>query len=296
MASSLGLETPTVVAKTIEVLDSLVLAGASEDSLNEGLTIWQLPALAPADTDSVNESLRSWEGLLTGNTAMSLSDVKEILRVGKVGAPESWLHACAQLEHWTVMMATVLGAGHESVAWLLSLARLSQTKALVFNRQSSVDPTLPLAMLSRLHLTFHAFFESVQGGGPALLPDLSSLVRELRERRLVCPRLSPAMQRLLGGVPTASTPAGGSGAASNARESVADVNATPVARLQIGPGRNLGVCIRTANAAGDAIPLMDDGRRSFCLAYHYVGRCNMNCGGKVSHRPLTRNEEHRLHA
>jgi hypothetical protein len=39
MANALGLETPTVVAKTIGVLDSLVLAGASEDSLSEGLTI-----------------------------------------------------------------------------------------------------------------------------------------------------------------------------------------------------------------------------------------------------------------
>jgi hypothetical protein len=95
MAQTLGLETPTIVAKTVEVLDSLVFAGASEDSLSEGLTIWQFPALAPADTDSVNETLRSWEGLLTGGMAMSLSDVKEILRVGKVGAPKSWLHACA---------------------------------------------------------------------------------------------------------------------------------------------------------------------------------------------------------
>jgi hypothetical protein len=87
MAGRLGLESPTIVAKMSDVLDSLVLVWASEDSLNEGLTIWQFPALAPADTDSVNESLRSWEGLLTGNTAMSLADVKEILRVGKVGAP-----------------------------------------------------------------------------------------------------------------------------------------------------------------------------------------------------------------
>jgi hypothetical protein len=137
MASSLGLETPTVVAKTIEVLDSLVLAGASEDSLNEGLTIWQLPALAPADTDSVNESLRSWEGLLTGNTAMSLSDVKEILRVGKVGAPESWLHACAQLEHWTVMMATVLGAGHESLRGLAP-----QPSPVVSDKGPGVQPAV----------------------------------------------------------------------------------------------------------------------------------------------------------
>jgi hypothetical protein len=293
MAGSLGLETPTIVAKTVEVLDSLVLAGASEDSLSEGLTIWQFPALAPGDTDSVNKSLRSWESLLTGNTAMSLSDVKEILRVGKVGAPESWLHTCAQLEHWTVVMATVLGAGHKAVAWLLSLARLARTKALVFDRQSTADPKLPLAMLTRIHLTFHAFFESVQGGGPALLPDLSSIVRELRERLLVCPLLSPAMQQLL---KPAATPiaTGGSGSGSS-RESTADVNPLPVSRLQIGPGRNLGVCIRTATAAGDSIPLTDDGRRSFCLAYHYVGRCNLNCGGKASHRPLTPAEDRRLH-
>jgi hypothetical protein len=65
MAEDLCLEAPTIVAKTVEVLDSLVFAGASEDSLNEGLTIWQFPALAPADTDLVNESLRSWEGLLS---------------------------------------------------------------------------------------------------------------------------------------------------------------------------------------------------------------------------------------
>jgi hypothetical protein len=62
---------------------------------------------------------------------MSLTDVKEILRVGKVGAPKSWLHTCAQLKHWTVVMATLLGTGHESVAWLLSLACLAHSKALV---------------------------------------------------------------------------------------------------------------------------------------------------------------------
>lgn len=78
--------------------------------------MWQFPALAPSDTDSVNESLPSWEGLLTGNTAMSLADVKEILQVGKVGAPQSWFHACAELEHWTAMMALLLEAAHQSVA------------------------------------------------------------------------------------------------------------------------------------------------------------------------------------
>jgi hypothetical protein len=178
MANALGLETPTVVAKTIEVLDSLVLVGASENSLSEGITIWQFPALAPADTDSVNESLRSWEGLLTGNMAMSLSDVKEILRVGKVGAPKSWLHTCVHLEHWTVMMATLLGPSHEAVAWLLSLAHLARSKALVFDRQTASGPQLPVAVLARLHLTFHAFFESIQPGG-ALMPDLATTVREL---------------------------------------------------------------------------------------------------------------------
>jgi hypothetical protein len=292
MAESLGLESPTIVAKTVEVLDSLVFAGASEDSLNEGLTIWQFPALTPADTDSVNESLRSWEGLLTGSTSMSLADVKEVLRVGKVGAPQSWLHACAQLEHWTVVMATVLGAGHSTVAWLLSLARLARSKALVFDRQVAADPQLPLAVLARVHLTFHAFFESVQGGGPPLLPELSGLIRELRERRLVCPRLPPSMQRLVRGAPA---PAVGSPAPA-ARGSVAAINPASVARLQIAAGRNLGNCIRTAAAAGEAIPLTDNGGRSFCLAYHYVGRCNQNCGGSPTHRVLSRSEEQRLHA
>jgi hypothetical protein len=98
MATSLALEAPTIVSKTIKVLDSLVFAGASEDSLSKGITVWQFPALAPADTNLVHESLRSWEGLLTGNMAMSLADVKEILGVGKVGALKSWLHTCAQLE------------------------------------------------------------------------------------------------------------------------------------------------------------------------------------------------------
>jgi hypothetical protein len=64
MSGSLGLESPTVMAKMIGVLDPLVLAGASEDSLKEGLTIWQFPALTPADTDSINENLRSWKVLL----------------------------------------------------------------------------------------------------------------------------------------------------------------------------------------------------------------------------------------
>jgi hypothetical protein len=36
MAGSLGLESSTIVAKMIDVLYSLVLAGTSEDSLNEG--------------------------------------------------------------------------------------------------------------------------------------------------------------------------------------------------------------------------------------------------------------------
>jgi hypothetical protein len=62
-------------------------------------------------------------------------------------------------------------------------------------------------MLARLHLTFHAFFESVQGGGPPLLPELLGLIRELREPRLVCPRLPPSMQRLAQG---AEAPAAGS--------------------------------------------------------------------------------------
>jgi hypothetical protein len=252
MAGSLGLESPTIVAKMIDVLDSLVLAGASEDSLNEGLTIWQFPALAPADTDSVNESLRSWEGLLTGNTAMYLADVKEILRVGKVGAPKSWLRACAQLEHWTVVLALFLGAGHDTVAWLLSLARLARTKALAFDRQASADPQLPLAVLARIHLTFHAFFESVQGGGPALLPDLSTIVWELRERRSVCPGLPPAMHRLLGLASAPSTPSAPSGASRN-RGSGANVHTAPIPRLQIGSGRNLGSCIGTAAAAGDPL-------------------------------------------
>jgi hypothetical protein len=87
IAGGLGLKAPTIVAKTVEVLDSLVLAGASKHSLSKGLTVWKFPALAPADTNSVSESLRSWESLLTGNTAMSLTGVKEILRAGRVGAP-----------------------------------------------------------------------------------------------------------------------------------------------------------------------------------------------------------------
>jgi hypothetical protein len=128
-------------------------------------------------------------------------------------------------------MALLLGAGHDAVAWLLSLARLARTKALVFNRQALPDPQLPLAVLARIHLTFHAFFESVlQGGGPALLPDLSTIVRELRKRCLVCPRLPPAMHRLLG------------------------LAFAPSTRLQIGPGRNLGSCIRTGAAVGNPPP------------------------------------------
>jgi hypothetical protein len=134
MAGSLGVEAPTIVAKAVKVLDSLVLTGpARMDSLSKDLTVWQFPALAPSDTDLVNESLRSWESLLTGNTAVFLADIKEILQVGKVGAPQSWLHACAQLEHWTAMMALLLGAAHQLVAWVLSLTRLSWVKALVFD-------------------------------------------------------------------------------------------------------------------------------------------------------------------
>jgi hypothetical protein len=74
-------------------------------------------------------------------------------------------------------MALLLGAGHEAIAWLFSLAHLPCSKALVFDRQVSADPQLPLlTMIARVHLTFHAFFESVQGGGLALLLDLVSFI------------------------------------------------------------------------------------------------------------------------
>jgi hypothetical protein len=92
------------------------------------------------------------------------------------------------------MMALLLGAAHQSVAWLLSLTCLSRSKALVFDCQATANPKLPLSVHVRLHLTFQAFFESVQGGGP-LLPDLASLIRKLQERRLACPHLPPTMQR-----------------------------------------------------------------------------------------------------
>lgn len=60
MTDSLGLETPTAMAKTVKVLDSLVLAGASQEFLNEGLVIGKIPILAPNDTsNTVNENLCS---------------------------------------------------------------------------------------------------------------------------------------------------------------------------------------------------------------------------------------------
>lgn len=106
---------------------------------------------------------------------------------------------------WTVVaMATLLGASHKAVAWLLSLAHLAQSKALVYDRQATANPKLPLAVLARIHLTFNAFFESVQGGGPVLLPDLSTLIQKLHEQHLICLCLPPAMQGLLGGCPRQS--------------------------------------------------------------------------------------------
>lgn len=59
--------------------------------------------------------------------------------MGKVGAPKSWLHTCAQLKHWMVVMALLLGVGHKAVAWLLSLTCLFRNRALVFDRQVSSD-------------------------------------------------------------------------------------------------------------------------------------------------------------
>uniref|UniRef100_UPI002594F152 hypothetical protein n=1 Tax=uncultured Marinobacter sp. TaxID=187379 RepID=UPI002594F152 len=44
--------------------------------------------------------------------------------------------------------------------------RLARAKALVFDRQATANPQLPLAVLARIHLTFHAFFESLQAGDP----------------------------------------------------------------------------------------------------------------------------------
>jgi hypothetical protein len=106
------------------------------------------------------------------------------------------------------------------------------------------------------------------------------------------------MQRLLGGGSGGGV-GGGSpqpGGDRNLRNSGAAVNSSPVPRLQIGARRNLGACIRTAATAGDGISLTEDGRRSFCLAYHYVGRCNLNCCGKLLHCPLSGGGEQRLHA
>jgi hypothetical protein len=48
------------------------------------------------------------------------------------------------------------------------------------------------------------------------------------------------------------------------------------------------------------IPFSDEGRHPFCLAYHYVRRYNLNCGGKSTHRvslrwavqPQLRGQEH----
>jgi hypothetical protein len=229
---------------------------------------------------------------------MSLADVKEVLRVGKIAAPKTWLHACVQLEHWTVLMATFLGAGHDDVAWLLSLTRLTRAKALTFDRQTTTDPQLPLMVLTRVHLTFHSLFESVQGPGPAIRPDLASIMRELREHRLACPTLPPAMQALLpraraGGPPGSplATPSG-----TQPRGSGPDANPRPIPRLQIPAGRNLGRCIRACETAGGMLPFTDDNRGRFCMAYHYVGRCNLNCNGRNTHRPLSRSEEQRLHA
>jgi hypothetical protein len=103
------------------------------------------------------------------------------------------------------------------------------------------------------------------------------------------------MHRLLGLASAPSTLLTPSGASSN-RGWGADVHAAPIPRLQIGPGRNPGSCIRTRAAACDPLPLTDNGRRNFCLAYHYAGRCNLNCGGKATHQPLSRGGEQRLHA
>jgi hypothetical protein len=130
------------------------------------------------------------------------------------------------------------------------------------DRQVTADPKLPLAVLARIHMTFHAFFESMQGGGPVLLPDHSTLIRELRECRLVCPCLPPSMQGLLGG---AASP-GAAGHANNSRNSTADVNPSPVSHLQIGPGRNLGACIRTAASAGQR-PFCSSEKESTCIPY-----------------------------
>jgi hypothetical protein len=64
----------------LEVLDSLVLASASKDSLSEGLTIWQFPALPPLTRiPPTSKSLHLRESLLTSNMAMLLAGVKEVL-------------------------------------------------------------------------------------------------------------------------------------------------------------------------------------------------------------------------
>ena len=63
--------------------------------------------------------------------------------------------------------------------------------------------------------------------------------------------------------------------------------------MQIGPGFRIRTAIDAAAADGVDIPQTDDGRH-FCLSYHLKVVCNMYCGGRHLHRPLSQIEFGRL--
>ena len=70
-------------------------------------------------------------------------------------------------------------------------------------------------------------------------------------------------------------------------------NPHPAPLMQIGPGFRIRKTIDAAAADRVDIPKTDNGRQ-FYLSYHLKGVCNLHCGGRHLHRPLSQSKFGRL--
>ena len=322
VAQQLQLRSPRIAPAHTDCLDRLSFAGANRDSFTSGLAIWSVPALTPADTDSLTQTLRAWEAVLTGGAATPLADLKTMLKAVKVAAPSSWMHGLVQVEHWTVLVATITTPTHNAVEWLQHLCAEMRDNALEHDRVMQGDnPRLPLHVLRRIQLEFDAFFRSVKGRGTVYYPDLKALLQELRVGALQAPPLPAALLQVINYSPEGGTrgggirggggsgggggspPGTGSPAARGASPGGGGGGGTPGGRspgtgqfavhnpqthqdLLLPPGCQLRACVRRCWSAQQALPTANDGQ-TFCLAFHLCGRCNSNCFNRATHR-----EEH----
>ena len=66
-------------------------------------------------------------------------------------------------------------------------------------------------------------------------------------------------------------------------------NPHPAPQIQVGPGFRIRTDIDATATEGVDIPQIDNGRH-FCLLYQLKGVCNIHCGGRHLHGPLSKSE------